>query len=480
MLCFTYFQVMPEFVDFLFPFGFQEFPKDFFFSGFRQRTQLAERQLDFSCSRPTIAEIQLCYNLKSVEPSDSDEWSIRHCAVYHSFDMKEVRASWIIVKGDKLMKKRIESLARQRGSREASSFQLTNRAFEASLETHLVFCDWSAESWRWYINSLEDKFQNLTRKTLSAPVRVPTSPSGDTDGFTMNPRTNTQRTDKSIFSFFSEAGKTEKGSLSQIVEQPVPSPQTYTNPSTGVSQPLPPDETDDDEPETMLKPTHSKTEDQDQNFSFSKYRKVHFIAEKANEAVLVLKQNSNVLTQLKKYYRSISRINDFPKNLGNNCDSAVASFELRIEGLENDIQTQLLRLETLMRLLEDRKALVNQIIQLGKSAKLRQNQLRSVLEYQNTQANKVSTQNMVGMTEDMNDIALKTKIETVSMKVITLVTLFFLPGTFIAVGRAFLSVSFDLVKNLNTTAISFTSLLICTSQLEIDLNLTESFRYRLL
>lgn len=45
------------------------------------------------------------------------------------------------------------------------------------------------------------------------------------------------------------------------------------------------------------------------------------------------------------------------------------------------------------------------------------------------------------MTEDMNDIARKTKIETVSMKVITLVTLFFLPGTFTSVGHHFLAVS---------------------------------------
>lgn len=45
------------------------------------------------------------------------------------------------------------------------------------------------------------------------------------------------------------------------------------------------------------------------------------------------------------------------------------------------------------------------------------------------------------MTEDMNDIARKTKIETVSMKVITLVTLFFLPGTFISVRHIFPSVS---------------------------------------
>ena len=39
-----------------------------------------------------------------------------------------------------------------------------------------------------------------------------------------------------------------------------------------------------------------------------------------------------------------------------------------------------------------------------------------------------------GMTEKMHEIASKTKQETVSMRIITLVTLFFLPGTFISVS----------------------------------------------
>lgn len=46
---------------------------------------------------------------------------------------------------------------------------------------------------------------------------------------------------------------------------------------------------------------------------------------------------------------------------------------------------------------------------------------------------RASTRNMEHMTNDMNDIARKTKTETVSMKIVTLVTLFFLPGTFISV-----------------------------------------------
>ena len=42
------------------------------------------------------------------------------------------------------------------------------------------------------------------------------------------------------------------------------------------------------------------------------------------------------------------------------------------------------------------------------------------------------------MTHEMSEVAYKTKTETVSMKIITLVTLFFLPGTFVSVGCFFL------------------------------------------
>jgi hypothetical protein len=44
-----------------------------------------------------------------------------------------------------------------------------------------------------------------------------------------------------------------------------------------------------------------------------------------------------------------------------------------------------------------------------------------------------SAMNMEMLTNNMNDVAQKTKQETVSMRIITLVTLFFLPGTFIGV-----------------------------------------------
>jgi hypothetical protein len=64
------------------------------------------------------------------------------------------------------------------------------------------------------------------------------------------------------------------------------------------------------------------------------------------------------------------------------------------------------------------------------------------MNYRNTEASMVlamksqqSTENMEIMTKDMHIIAQKTKQESVSMRIITLVTLFFLPGTFISVSQ---------------------------------------------
>lgn len=67
--------------------------------------------------------------------------------------------------------------------------------------------------------------------------------------------------------------------------------------------------------------------------------------------------------------------------------------------------------------------------------------LYGILDYRNMESNmlfaskaQLSTDNMEIMTQDMHQIAQKTKQEAVSMRIITLVTLFFLPGTFISVS----------------------------------------------
>jgi Mg2+ and Co2+ transporter CorA len=52
---------------------------------------------------------------------------------------------------------------------------------------------------------------------------------------------------------------------------------------------------------------------------------------------------------------------------------------------------------------------------------------------------KESADKMESMTKRMHQVAIKTQQETVSMKVITVVTLIFLPGTFVSVSSGFLA-----------------------------------------
>lgn len=448
MLCFTYFHVMPEFIEFLFSFGYQSHAQDPYFSSFRQRTCLSVLNQTFSI--PELAwsgnELQMCYNMKSVERagSDLDDWSIRPCAVHHTFDAKTTRASWIIIKGNDEVKNRVEEAAETRCHDGIPAFDTLDRAFAASLATHLVLCDWAAEQWRWYINNLEERFQNTSRRTLTALVNLPSSPVTARDDFEMQPRSNTQKTNGSFAARISRTQTmlTEKLSISSPKQPKSPVQRTYTDPESGFTQPLPPHITLKEDPNSMEEqpqpqpePTFENSEEQD--FSFAKLQKIQHIEEKAHEAVLIIRMNNSIIRQIKQYYDTISNSKYFPQNIAEPCQCDLEQFELRINGILNDLEMQILRLDTLLRLLGDRKTLVLQIIQsIEENAKLNHDsQLHSILEFQNTETNKQSTRSMMSMTEDMNDIARKTKIETVSMKVITVVTLFFLPGTFISVSR---------------------------------------------
>lgn len=457
MLCFTYFRVMPEFVDFLFSFGYQSHAQDPYFSSFRQRTCISNSSQTFDI--PELAwsgsEIQVCYNLKSAERSGSDpnDWSIRHCAVHHTLDVKNVRANWIIVKGNDIMKDRIEHATGGRGRGDLSSFETLDRAFAASLAAHLVFCDWAAEQWRWYINSLEDQSQNTLRRTLTAPVTLPSSSVTAKDEYQMHPRTDTQKTNGSIVARISRTQTTlaEKFSFANPTPKS-PVQRTYTDPDSGLSQPLPPHITMNNGPGPGPQPPQPTFENSEkQDFSFAKLQKIQHIEEKAHGALLILKLNISIIRQLKQYYDTTIKSKYFPQEVVQLCQDDLEQFGLRINEVLNDLQMQTLRLETLLRLLRDRKTLVSQIVQSVQNARLKHDQLHSILEYHNTEINKLSTQNMISMTEDMNEIARKTKIETVSMKVITVVTLFFLPGTFISVCELFLHVNFSCLGNITTT-----------------------------
>lgn len=358
-LCFNHFQLMPEYLDFLIPFGERHRAEDFHTCGFRQRTHLADHGPGNAPHTAKNKQIQMCYSLKSVEPSDSDEWSIRQCAIHHVFNLTEVGTSWTIVKGNDLMKRRIQSATEDCGTHKAEDFQALDRAFETSFKTHLIFCDWSAEYWRWYVNWLEESFEDRTWKAFSAPI--PREP------LQRMSRNNTHETGKSKTSVMSRilSPLSNRFPPNNVALHQEPAPKTYTNPETGYIQPLPPDEDnykDDDklkeQSKTSNKNNDNCVDEENRDFSFSKLRRVYEIGGKANEASLVLKQNVLVLSQLRDYYNTISKRKSFPVAIAASCRDVIDDFGFRLEGIVTDMQAQVLRLETLLNLIDDRKTLV--------------------------------------------------------------------------------------------------------------------------
>ncbi|KAI4696899.1 uncharacterized protein J4E84_000022 [Alternaria hordeiaustralica] len=162
--------------------------------------------------------------------------------------------------------------------------------------------------------------------------------------------------------------------------------------------------------------------DKDDKFTFKNLQAIQHIEEKAQEAMLVLKLNTEVLEQLRLHYDEVAEHAEFPQELKDGCKANLHRFNKGIIGVEKDMHMLQSRTETLLHLLANRKNLMSGILQ-HRSSKASEFYAKESRE---------SAARMEIMTVKMQDLAMKTKQETVSMRVITTVTLFFLPATFIA------------------------------------------------
>jgi hypothetical protein len=333
MWALTYHQVMPAFLDFIFPFGKQIYTRDFFFSGFRHENRLAD--LDAGPNLPKLArsgrEIRLCYSLKSVEKSDEPEekrapWSVRQTATYHSFDAQTAAALWISVKGNDLIQDRVMT-ATENLKPDQRPFSTKQGAFEESLSTHLINCKWAGENWRWYLNDLEEELQGTTgRRALSAKVVRDRKPE-----------------DKERLEFFRARSMSTKASNGR------------TNATTFL-QPPPVNQVRKQRTRSTSRESRAEQDIQGQ-FSFEDLRDVQSLEDKANEVIFVLNANIDVLRELKDYYHDLVTSDEHAKDFGS-YKKSVERFEKQIASIINNLRMQITRAGALVRMLVDRKALV--------------------------------------------------------------------------------------------------------------------------
>jgi hypothetical protein len=367
----THHQVMPSFLDFVFPFGNQEYLEDFYFSGLREETRLQSPATGLVLPQlgRSGKEIRLCYNLKSVEISKRNAqwpWSIRQTAVYHSFDVETGKAFWIMVKGNQLIKNRIEA-ATERSALDSSglkSFESTAQAFASSLATHLVLCDWCHEEWRWYLNYLEKRLQDATRRSLAIIIEPEPSLFEETAQYEGKPvsspsilRTVTNFTKRTL-STATRRTKSSTGLEKTPIQIPFPIPSTPPSLPQSPSPPTRPPPPPTVPPGMPGGIPNDYRAEEEEDFTFKNLQLVQHFEDKANEVAPVLEANIDILTEMREHYQSVLRSEECPDEIKTGCQREFAEFNKRITHIVTDLQRQRSRTQILSHLLSDRKSLV--------------------------------------------------------------------------------------------------------------------------
>ncbi|KAI0010020.1 hypothetical protein F4779DRAFT_627455 [Xylariaceae sp. FL0662B] len=416
-LLLTYYQVMPSFLDLILTFRKRARPVSN--AIFKHENYLGKNSPTFALpalSRSGI-QIQHAFNLIAVErASDSSEmnqWPLRQVALYHSFDVTNGRCLWIILKGNQLMARRIFSAVKTHRSLKATAITSPETSFTASLLVQMLLMEWCAESWAEYIDYLEEEIHTNSVEANVAPVEQMTSPEEFASTFSSK---NTGTFDRQ-----------------SLASSPPSSPQRRTFPRSSSDlftmirrisglKSRDPTAIKNDANEVDVEATagletqeneeRDTLEDLGKEFSFKRFQRLNLLAHEFGQAMLVIEQNKGVLKAIEEHYQSVICSYGFTTHIGQDaCNSDLATFFSKIRSINRDLDIHYNRLQALSRVLENDKIMTS--------------------EYFASSA-KTSSDRMETMTQKMHDITIRTEQETISMHIITIFTLIFLPGTFVS------------------------------------------------
>lgn len=176
----SYHQVNPNYINFCLCFGLEKNrPRDFRFSGFRAQSFLTNpsQELDIPFRGRSGLHFQLSYNLRAIEVSSQPEalpkemtWARRQIAIHHQFDIVYGTSVWIVTSGRDTIKQRIQKLlpgtSPDLDTSKAHKFATQADCLKTSLTVHSENCFWSVTQWRWYMQWLEERIEDLVSYSL--------------------------------------------------------------------------------------------------------------------------------------------------------------------------------------------------------------------------------------------------------------------------------------------------------------------------
>ncbi|KAF2095019.1 hypothetical protein NA57DRAFT_79509 [Rhizodiscina lignyota] len=313
---FTYHQVMPDYLDFIFAFGFSGSSRLLKFSSFREHTSLRVPQPGSAIPQlgRSGRQFQLCYNLKGtwqMGVPDDVVWMAQEAAFYHQFDVLSGNMLWIVTKGRLDLHSRIKDWTNVSENPDNRAFGTVEDCFRSSLSTQLLFSHWSTEGWRNHIEWLYHKEQQGT--------------------YEMSERSE-------------GPGEDKLGSGGADIQQ------------------------------------------------------LQWLEDRANEIIGLLEGNVYVLGALQKFYLALSTDSDFPLRP---CGSDINTFSNKLGHFMEEFRMQVASTRTFVKSVADRKELINKYIE--RQAAQRAERLNRNMER-----------------------------EAVVVRIVTIVTLIYLPATFVS------------------------------------------------
>lgn len=289
-------QVMPSFLDIMFTFRAREDP--------HMRTRFCcETSLGKSQPRLTLPSlgisgfrIQHCFNLIGVENDErqQDPWPIRQTAAYHSFDVASRQSTWIVLKGNKLIRDRLQTSTAGYLKKCPEYPQSVQGCFLANLRSHLLIFQWSAENWEAYIDHLEE----MRRKPRNVAKYGPVFELANDEGI--------EKTLKKNETWATLSSRKDTG-LSDLVTAPSSPARSgkvlgLFRSSSGLDSLL----KQSSAPVSTSPTTNGEQDwDLDEMFSFDKLQSLHRLGGRIQEAINILAQNKKLLEEVKQYFQSL-------------------------------------------------------------------------------------------------------------------------------------------------------------------------------
>ncbi|KAF2466683.1 uncharacterized protein BDR25DRAFT_345294 [Lindgomyces ingoldianus] len=381
----SFYQVPPAMLDLMSIFKHSEVSLDRHFTGFvGEYTYSPDRRdsiIPISQLGRSGCYLKQCYQLRFLEKVHYQplSWRAHQVVVHHSFDILNGQALWITLEGNVSLDERIRAMLSQ-----CSSARNYTQAFELTLSTHLMLCQWCIENWQEFIEGIEIELCQFKATVQSVePGSTPAS------------------RDRS------------HGTYSTATSSPGPPIQSFAN-ATRIDRDQFPAllQTHDSDLDSSISLDHLDPRD---TYDIADIQKLYKAKDRLTEALLMAKLNSSVLSQLGGYYAGL-HLKVASRFAGNKSD--LEDFTEKMGAFKNRMEVCQAQLEDLLSIQRDIKA-----------------QMDDIADFRSLQMNKFFAMESRKSADRMEKLTLEATREASSMHIITIVTLIFLPATFTARRR---------------------------------------------